>query len=283
MDRMMVACGRAGFLMCPPLFFGVDYVINPWMSGNCGAVDRKAAARQWVVLVHILRDELGASLLALSPVEGAPDMVFTANAALVRDHACVLARFRHPERRPEEPRFRQWFVENGYAIGEVPDGLSFEGAGDSLFDEGDRSLLWAAFGFRTDVESHAFLTRFFGCQVKSLELVDPRFYHLDTCFCPLPGGLLIWYPPAFGASSQEVICNTVAPAHRYAVNAEAAGAFICNAVCAGAAVVANSAPEASIAGLRAWLAERGLALRTTCLTEFMKAGGSAKCLTIRVQ
>jgi N-dimethylarginine dimethylaminohydrolase len=270
------------FLMCAPTFFGVEYSINPWMEGNKGKASGDAAQTQWNDLHALLTETLGATVELVEPRPGLPDMVFTANAGLVRDNLCMPSRFRPVERRGEEPYYRAWFAENGFDLREIPDGTLYEGAGDALFEESETAggpLLWAAYGIRTTRDSHPALAEIFGAEIVALRLVDERFYHLDTCFCPLPGGFLLWYPPAFDEVSRAVVESRIPAEKRYAIGDEDAAAFACNAVAVGSrAIVLNAATEE----LRNWLLERGFTTYATPLTEFMKAGGSAKCLTLRL-
>lgn len=267
-------------LMCAPTYFGVEYVINPWMEGKLGGVLPGAAQTQWCDLHALLTETLGVSVAQVAPEPGLPDIVFTANAASVYANKAVPARFKHTERQGEEPFYRAALENAGYEIHDLPEGIAFEGAGDALFweDDTDAPLLFAAHGSRTDAAAHGFLAQTFGVEVVSLALSDPRFYHLDTCFCPLSGGFLLWYPPAFDAASREIIVARVAPAKRLAVSDTDAAMFACNAVGVGQNVVMNAGTLVLRESLAAW----GFTAHTTPLGEFMKAGGSAKCLTLRL-
>ena len=207
------------FLMCAPDHYDVDYVINPWMEGNIHKSSRDRAVEQWLGLFHILKDHAIVDLV--QPEKGVPDMVFTANAGLVLGETVVLSRFFHKERQGEEPFFKQWFKEKGYTVHELPKDLPFEGAGDALLDREGR-WLWAGYGFRSELDSHPYLAKWLDIEVLSLRLMDERFYHLDTCFCPLSGGYLLYYPPAFDAYSNRVIEMRVPPEKRIAI-AEADG------------------------------------------------------------
>ena len=179
------------FLMCAPDHYDVDYVINPWMEGNIHKSSRDRAVEQWQKLFHVLKDQAIVDLV--QPQSGVPDMVFTANAGLVLGKTVVLSRFFHKERQGEEPFFKQWFESNGYTVHELPKDLPFEGAGDALLDREGR-WLWAGYGFRSELDSHSYLAKWLDIEVLSLRLMDERFYHLDTCFCPLNGGYLLYYP-----------------------------------------------------------------------------------------
>lgn len=261
--------------MCAPDHYDVDYVINPWMEGNIHKSSRDRAVEQWHKLHHVLKDHAIVDLV--NPQQGWPDMVFTANAGLVLGKNVVLSRFLHKERQGEEPHFKEWFEAQGYTVHELPKELPFEGAGDALLDREGR-WLWAGYGFRSELDSHPYLAKWLDIEVVSLRLTDERFYHLDTCFCPLTGGYLLYYPPAFDAYSNRLIEMRVAPEKRIALEEADAVNFACNAVNIDQVVVMNKASDR----LKQRLAEAGFRVMETPLTEFLKAGGAAKCLTLRV-
>lgn len=266
---------RIRYLMCPPDHYDVDYVINPWMEGNIHKSSRDRAVEQWQKLYHILKEH---AIVELAPPQpGWPDMVFTANAGLVLGDTVVLSRFLHKERQGEEPYFKQWFEENGYKVYELPKDLPFEGAGDALLDREGR-WLWAGYGFRSELDSHPYLAKWLDIEVLSLRLIDERFYHLDTCFCPLTDGYLLYYPAAFDSYSNRLIEMRVAAEKRIAIAEADAVNFACNAVNVDRIIIMNKASDA----LKARLTEIGFQVIETPLTEFLKAGGAAKCLTLRV-
>lgn len=263
------------FLMCPPNHYDVDYVINPWMEGNIHKSSRDRAEEQWQQLYHILKEHTTVDLI--TPERGVPDMVFTANAGLVLGNDVVLSRFYHKERQGEEPFFKQWFEQQGYTVHELPKDLPFEGAGDALFDREGR-WLWAGYGFRSELDSHPLIAKWLDVEVLSLRLMDERFYHLDTCFCPLSNGYLLYYPPAFDAYSNRLIEMRVPEAKRIAIPESDAVNFACNAVNIDQTIVLNKASDE----LKSRLHAVGFNVIETPLTEFLKAGGASKCLTLRV-
>lgn len=262
-------------LMCAPDYYDVDYVINPWMEGNIHKSSRDRAVEQWSKLNFIL-DNL-AKVELVEGRQGVPDMVFTANAGLVLGNNVVLSRFYHPERQQEEPYFKQWFEDNGFNVFELPKDLPFEGAGDALLDREGR-WLWAGYGFRSELDSHPQIAKWLDIEVLSLRLIDERFYHLDTCFCPLSGGYLLYYPGAFDSYSNHIIERRVPPEKRIAIAEADAINFACNAVNVEKSIVMNKASDR----LQQQLAEVGFEVIETPLTEFLKAGGAAKCLTLRI-
>jgi N-dimethylarginine dimethylaminohydrolase len=263
------------FLMCPPEYFDVAYIINPWMHGNMRKIDNAVAKQQWRALYDILCDR--ATVRLVLPQPGSPDMVFTANAGLLRGKRFLLSRFRYPERQYEEPYYADWFMDRGFEVAFMPRDVPFEGAGDALLDRGAERV-WMAHGHRSVIAAREEIERHFALPVEALRLVDPRFYHLDTCFCPLAGGYLAYYPPAFDPASRKRIERLVPADKRFVVSEEDALHFACNAVNAGSCVVVNRATRAFCDGL----GRLGFEVVQTPMTEFLKAGGSAKCLTLRL-
>ena len=264
---------NARYLMCPPDFFQVDYVINPWMEGNIDRANGVLATEQWHRLHVILAGQGVVELI--TPLEGSPDMVFTANAGLVLGDHAVLSRFLHRERQAEEPHFRDWFQHHGFRVHELPKDLPFEGAGDALFDRVN-PLLWAGYGFRTELDSHALIAKLLGVEVISLRLIDKRFYHLDTCLCPLERGYLLYYPPAFDARSNTQIERRIPIEKRLVLEEPDAVHFAANAVNIGETLVLHRASD----GLKTRLSAAGFEVFESPLTEFIKSGGAARCLTL---
>lgn len=262
------------FLMCSPDHYDVDYVINPWMEGNIHKSSRERAVEQWRQLFQVIKEYAIVDLI--DPHVGVPDMVFTANAGLVLEDTVVLSRFYHKERQGEEPFFQQWFEDQGFVVHLLPKDLPFEGAGDALLDREGR-WLWAGYGFRSELDSHPYLAKWLDIEVLSLRLMDERFYHLDTCFCPLKDGYLLYYPPAFDSYSNRLIEMRVPAYRRIAVDEADAVNFACNAVNIDRIVIMNKATD----DLKLRLANAGFQVIETPLTEFLKAGGAAKCLTLR--
>ena len=258
-------------LMCPPDFYGIEYEINPWMSRLRGSSPERAR-EQWTALCDLLRG-LGVALEFMAPQPGLPDLVFTANAGLVFGTRFFSSRFRHEVRARESPHFEAWFAAHGFTIEHLPEGTYFEGAGDALFCG---KVLFAGYRIRSDVQGHQYLARTIGREVLPLELVNSYFYHLDTCFCPLAPGEAMCYPAAFDNYGQKVLATYVPKL--LTVCEEEAKRFGCNAVVVGKKVILNTGCERLAADLQV----RGYEPLATELDEYLKAGGSAKCLTLRL-
>ncbi len=264
---------RAHFLMCRPDHYSIEYIINPWMEGNVHRASQRRAAAQWQRLYDFLEER--AEIELIEPQPDLPDMVFTANGALVAGNRVLPGRFYHAQRRREEEHFKHWFRSRGFDITSFPEDVPFEGAGDAFLDA-DRKCLWAAYGERTDLAAHPLLAGALDIEVVSLRLTDSRFYHLDTCFC-LPGnGYLLYYPEAFDRDSRQRIEERVPEENRIAVSEEDALAFACNAVAIGRDLVLNHAGKS----LRMRLEECGFGAVEIELDEFIKAGGAARCLVL---
>jgi N-dimethylarginine dimethylaminohydrolase len=256
-------------LMCRPDHYGIEYEINPWMHVAV-QVDHELAQAQWDALHHTYLD-LGLEIELAEPVAGLPDMVFTANAAVLWDGRAVISNFHHPERAGEEPHWRRELEALGFEVHELPRSLSFEGAGDALF-VGDR--LFCGSGFRTDRESHRPVARILEVEVVSLELIDSRFYHLDTCFCPLDATTVLAAPDAFSEVSARLIRELIP--NLIEVSVEVAAGFACNAMPIGAHVVSSL----TIAQLAEPLQAAGFTTLPLPMGEFLKAGGGVRCLSL---
>jgi N-dimethylarginine dimethylaminohydrolase len=258
-------------LMCPPDFFAIEYEINPWMNVRVGS-EAGLAREQWNALRAAIHG-LGVVVDLIEPISGLPDLVFTANAGLIFRDRFIGSRFRYGVRQREAPYFDDWARRRGLELVELPPGYNFEGAGDALFCG---ETLIAGYRFRSDVRSHHWIGERLGVEVLPLELIDPRFYHLDTCFCPLAPDVALYYPGAFDEYGRSVLRDRVP--HLIEVAIEEAVSFSCNAVVVGKTVILNDGAPKLADDLR----ERGFGVQLLGFSEFIKSGGSAKCLTLRV-
>ncbi|MBI2495844.1 MAG: amidinotransferase [Candidatus Omnitrophica bacterium] len=272
------------FLMCRPTYYTIAYEINPWMSLKRQA-DHARALVQWNRLYRLLTRQLRVRVQILPPHPGVPDLVFTANAGLVSGRTVIRSNFRHPERQQEEPIIERYFKRAGFRVVRLSSRYDFEGEGDALWL--GETLLFG-FRFRSDEPAHEELARILKARVLPVELADRRFYHLDTCFCPLGASSALWFPSAFDRYGRKVIENLVADP--ISVSEADAKRFACNAIAVpasatsmggtgGRAVVMQAG---SSTRLRRQLARRGFRLYPVDLSEFLKAGGSAKCLVLRL-
>ena len=257
------------YLMCEPTHFGVLYEINPWMHREV-AVDTDRANTQWEALVTLLRDA-GADIEMIAPQPEWPDMVFTANAGIVDGRRFVPSNFRNPERQGETPIFASWFDEREYAIDLLPDDLDHEGAGDAL---PFRDVLVSGYRWRSDAKAHGVLSRLLGAPVRSVELIDERYYHLDITFCPLDDRRAIVVPDAWDPYGRRVMEELVP--EPLVLDADEAATFAANSVVVGTNIVMPACSPRVGRQLEAW----GFSVVESPVSEFLKAGGGCRCLTL---
>ncbi len=265
-------------LMCPPDGYGVNYVINPWMDGQVGRVDLARARTEWERLHQEITARVRVEHVSPPSIdENLPDMVFTANAGLVLEEAVVLSQFRFAERQGEEARFRAWFEGTGKRVITLPNDRPFEWEGDALLQPG-QPLLWLGHGVRSSLEAAPLLAEELRLEVVPLRLVDPRYYHLDTCFCPLTQGRLLWLPAAFDDYSRKMVERRIAPELRIEASERDGELFACNALQLGKDLLLNDCTPQ----LESALAAAGLNVVRCPVPSFLQAGGGVKCLTLRL-
>ncbi|WP_341481333.1 ornithine--oxo-acid transaminase [Variovorax terrae] len=269
-------------LMSPPDHFEVAYSINPWMNPDQWSLDARRLSRDaqagWAAL-KATYESLGAQVVVKPAARGLPDLVFTANCAVVLDGKALLARYLREERAGEEAHGRHMF-EQLQARGEIdslhrtPEGVYFEGAGDAIYDAG-RGLMWMGYGQRSCRAAHHTVEQVFGIPTLPLELVDPRYYHLDTCFCLLSGGEIVYHPAAFTGEGRAQI-RALAGRQLIEAPLEDAEHLGVNSVCIGRDVVMCHCSS----GLRAQIEARGYRVHVVPLGAFNRSGGAAYCLTL---
>ena len=273
-------------LMCPPTYFSVKEAQNPFMEGKVGTVDTELAMTQW----QNLKDtyvEIGCEVKTIDAVEDLEDMVFAANQVLPGiDEAgkpfALLGEMRHEKRRMEVPWYRQWFLANGYKIIMLSDALAaesnvprFEAQGDAIWHPG-RKLLWGGYGSRTDKEAYPVIHKLLNVPIVLLKLSDPRFYHLDTCFCAINEDTVMIYEGAFDSDGLALIKhlfkNVISVSEKDALN------FALNAVAINGNVILQKGSTNTVDALK----QSGFTPIEVDTSEFMKSGGSVFCLKMMV-
>ncbi len=258
-------------LMCEPKYYNISYEINPWMSKKI-LVDNSKAISQWEHFKETLHS-CNIDVQLIQPVDGLPDLVFTANAALMINNKAYLSNFRYNERKKEAYYNKLWFTEQHIAIDEYSftSNHYFEGEGDALFAGPHK--LFVGYGFRSEKAYFLHLQQTLNLKIIYCELVNPYFYHLDTCFCPLNENTALWWPHAFSESSQSSIRNAIDVID---VSEEEAKRFCCNAVVANKNVIMPSNCNKT----KKQLEDRGFNVFCCDMSEYIKAGGACKCLTL---
>jgi N-dimethylarginine dimethylaminohydrolase len=257
--------------MCAPRHYAIRYEINPWMKIQ-NSIYSPVALAQWENLLGTLT-RLGVTVRLIPQKKGYPDMVFTANAGIVHKSSFIPSHFRYVQRRGEETAFAGFFRRNAYTIQDVAKGLFFEGEGDLL---PYRDMYFGGFRFRSEFRAHERVSDVLRRRLVSLELSQPHFYHLDTCFFPLDENTVLYYPEAFDRSGRKDIKYFVKKP--IAVSREDAYAFACNGIRINRTGVLNRASRR----LKQQMIELGYLVAEAPMSEFMKAGGSVKCLLLRL-
>ena len=257
------------YAMTAPTFFAVEYAINPWMDTST-AVDTHVAMNQWEALRQTYK-ELGHTVELVEPVAGLPDMVYAANGGLLVNGKAVVARFAYPQRAGESLAYAEWMARHGFDPAETRH--VNEGQGDLLVVG---SIVLAGYGFRTERQAHAEIAAQVRMPVVSLELVDPRFYHLDTALAVLDDTTIAYYPPAFSVLARARLLELFPDA----IEVASADAYVLglNAVSDGLNVVLPAAAT----GFAKQLREVGFRPIGVDLSELLKGGGSVKCCTLEV-
>ena len=257
------------YAMTPPTFFAVEYAINPWMDTST-PVDTHRAMDQWESLRQTYK-ELGHTVELVEPVAGLPDMVYAANGGLLVNGKAVVAKFAYPQRAGEAAAYSEWMTRHGFDPAETR--YVNEGQGDLLVAG---SIVLAGYGFRTDRRAHDEIAAAVGMPLVSLELVDPRFYHLDTALAVLDDRTIAYYPPAFSDESRAQLLDLFPDAIEVATT----DAFVLglNAVSDGLNVV----HPAAATGFAEQLSDAGFVPIGVDLSELLKGGGSIKCCTLEV-
>jgi len=267
---------RRSYLMCRPTYFTVEYAINPWMDTG-RPVDTARAVAQWERLRDVYLD-LGHDVQLVDPLPGLPDMVYAANGATVEDGIAYSARFTYAQRRPEAPAYLKWLADHGFVTHDAA--RTNEGEGD-LLRVGD--VVLAGYGFRTDRAAHDEAAHLWGREVVGLELVDPRFYHLDTALTVLAGSDgsspvdVAYYPPAFSPAAREILRDRFPDA--LLASDDDAAVLGLNAVSDGVHVVHTPAATRFADALR----ERGYEPIGVDTSELLLGGGGAKCCTLELR
>jgi N-dimethylarginine dimethylaminohydrolase len=275
----------ARIAMCRPDFFDVSYKINPWMTPEEWSRDSakfEAQSKSGWQQLYLKLKEIGAEIELVAPEPGLPDLVFTANAAVVMNGKILLASFRHPERQGEEKFYKAFFEEmvaKGicHELQEMPEGIILEGAGDCVADP-QRQIFWMGYGQRSSKEAAPVVEDYFGLPVVALELVNPRYYHMDTALVPLSGGEVVYYPGAFSDHDQATIARIVGEDNLIPVSDEDALLMAVNLVCVGKNIVLARCSDK----MEAELNRRGYTVHHVPIADFSKSGGSAFCLTLRL-
>ncbi len=260
-------------LMCPPDYFGIEYEINPWMH-KTNLVNYQLARQQWQNLYQTVL-ATGCQVKLLTPQPGLPDLVFI-DAGFLYQNVFVPSNFRFPERQPEAKVFAEWFSKQGYEVRWL-ENFYFEGHGDTLWLTD--KIVYCGYGFRSQPEAYPAIQKLLAdvanLEMRLVELVDPRFYHLDTCFCPLDDHTALVFPQAIESSSLTRLKQEL---ELIEVTSDEAERFICNSLVVGKQIIMPFVSER----VRQLLASKVFLVHQVSVSEFIKSGGACKCLCMPI-
>jgi N-dimethylarginine dimethylaminohydrolase len=257
------------FFMCPPDHFRVDYAINAWTDPQA-QVDPERALEQWERL-YAAYVEAGARVGIIEPEPGVPELVFAGDSIFLYGERAISSRFRHAEREPEVAPMARRFARRGYRPERLPDGMHFEGNAEALHWNG---MLLAGWGVRSDRGALEHVSTLLDLELHAFQLAAP-FYHFDVCFAPIDERTALYYPGAFSAQGRQQLARLVP--RLIAVDEREAKALACNSVSVHGTVVMSTTQAPRVAELLCAAGKRVVALE---VSEFHKAGGGVKCLTL---
>lgn len=255
-------------LLCQPKHFDIEYEINPWMDIK-NQPNNSKANKQWQSLYDLYL-KLGIEVELIEQPKGLPDMVFTANGGIVKDNIFIIGNFRYKERKGEENHFQKWFADHGFTVKELQHYQG--GEGDALFY---KNVLYMGYGFRSDIESHREIGEILHVPTVSLKLIDPYFYDFDTAFCPLGDRGVLYYPLAYAKNDIEKVASLE---NSIAMTKEQAEHFVGNSVYIDGKLLVSFLDD----DLKKKLAKFDIEPILLNMSEFKKAGGGIKCLTLYI-
>lgn len=276
-------------LLCTPDYFEIIDIKNAYMTGNEGSTDRSQAIKQWNdlkdIYTHLAFKNVINEVLTIPGVSGLEDMVFCANQTFPwissnGKKQVVLSKMKHASRKKEVPYFEIFFKDLGYEILNLSRTDLFEGMGDTIAHP-FKKLLYGGYGHRSKANAHEELSEILEVPIVLLELLHPKFYHLDTCFLPLNEDHVMLCKEAFTNEGIANISHLFKHLH-FISEEEADRTFCLNAHIPyhksqhHAIVQKGSAVSISI------LKELGFTVHETETSEYMKSGGSVFCMKMMV-
>lgn len=284
LEKMPVA---RRILMVKPTYFHLENPINPHMKkadGSLHSLNKAKALDEWQELRRAY-ENIGLEVFEASPVEGLPDMVFCANQSLPGvsrsgELMAALSNMANDTRHLEVPAIAQALQGLGYKTQELAErsGSSFfEGMGDALWLPGYRVLI-GGYGYRTHRAAYERLAEFFDVTVLCLQLVNPRFYHLDTCLSLLDDRTALACREAFTADGWRLLTKVFERLIEVPLSEADSPGFACNAHCPdGRHVLLQKGSPVTVSRLK----ELGFRVIELSTEEFIKSGGSVFCMKLQ--
>lgn len=259
-------------LLCPPTFFDIEYAINPWMDIDT-KINSQKVWHEFETLKNIYR-KIGVTFDELSPTKGLPDQVFTTDIGVPLGKLFVRSNFKYGQRKPESFIGSEYFENKGYAIFTIPPSISYEGEGDLIKMEDTFYMGW---GQRTSYEAAEYLSIALRHEVIPIKLINPSFFHLDTCFAPLTKDTAIYYPGAFSFEGTQILASHFEDL--IPIEKKDADAFACNVIIIGKNIIMHNGLSSKLSAI---IESYGFTIYGLDMTEYLKGGGSVKCVSLQI-
>lgn len=262
----------AKFLMCSPEHYEEALPLCQRTLARV-SVNGTLARAQWQILYKVLTDQIGAEVELIEPVRGLPNMVFAAHAGIVSGKTFIRSNYRVKERQPEGAFFEKWFEEHGYSVATIAKGFIFDGEGDMIPHA--RQLFY---GYHSKSELH--MPELVSAKMElgpaSLQLIDDRFHHLDTCLAVLNPDTILYYRDAFSEGANQILRDTVK--NCIVLRRDEALAWACNSIVIDKRIIISNECHLSSEMLRLL----GYRVYRIDISEFRKACISVKSLVLRI-
>lgn len=266
-------------LMCKPKYFDViHYKLNEHMLMNKN-VNLDLAYIQWNNLKNNII-KAGVDVKFIKPQKNLVDMVFAANGALIYNNKALISNFNAIPRKDESKHYYDFFKSNNYDTYNMI--TEFEGAGDGLFSH-DNTELWLGYGFRSHKDSKNEIDDIisdYNLNINTLKLVNPLWYHLDTCFCPLGNDNLLLYEKAFDKKSLKKIYNVFDENKCIKISDEDAHNFACNSISTENNIIIGHSYTDQ---LKNKFKDFNYIPIENDMSEFLLSGGSTKCCVLNIE
>jgi N-dimethylarginine dimethylaminohydrolase len=251
------------FVVCRPTFYDIKYQINPWM--NFHGFNKNMAIDQWNSFCDRIK-EFGAEVLQVKPREDLPDMTFTSDNGLFlkSENIFVVSNHKHEERSREQWWFHEFFFNRNASI--ITTANYFCGS-DAVFFE---DTLIGGYGFRTDKELYDEIRPLLDKDPIVVKLVNPYFFTLNSCFCPLNNSDYLIYEDAFDEFPSL--------GRKISVPGVEAKNFACSSLVIGNKVLISKNCPITCEKLK----EFGYEPVELEMSELMKSGGACKALALEI-
>lgn len=256
-------------VLCPPKYYRIDYIINPWMDKSF-IIDQDEVNASYQKL-KLTYQQSGLTVLEIDPSPDYPDQVYMANSGWSDGQKFILANYRYTQRRGESALLKDFLLEKipGLTMYHLPESCYFEGQGE-MFQVGEK--YFCGYGKRTSLEAINFLEDIVEHEIMALENIDDYFYHLDMSFGPLSDKAVVVNRNAFKDTDFNIIEKNFDSI--YVTNDQDNQAFACNFTIVGDKVLISDRISDQLAH---YIQDHGLEIVPINIDQWHKGGGGIRC------